>query len=172
MRCLWHPKRHRFLNWYLSQTPNIPSLMNSLPLIGQVQQSQRGRYLQQRREEHDCQGGHQLILTLFLDLNTNQEIRQSHTKNTHTVPHGGPCAVPPLWSSWWSAVREWGSSLDPSSPSPPGSSGSWTDPPNTSALETEQAEMNQDPRVLSKQRAGLERKHVGNSYKSTKKDTI
>lgn len=77
----------------------------------------------------------------------------------HTLSPGVLCALPPLWSSWWSAVGEWGSSLDPSSPSPPGSSGSWTDPPNTSALEEWQAEINKDPQ-FSKQKESDTRKRV------------
>lgn len=73
---------------------------------------------------------------------------QRHTLSP--TPHSVLRALPPLWSSWWSAGGEWGSSLDPSSPSPPGSSGSWTGPPNTSALEKWEEEMNKDPQSCSK----------------------
>lgn len=165
MSPLWFHKRH----WcFIDISPRLlisaakgvfpPSETTSLPLIRKVQQSKVGRYLQQCREEHDCQRSHQLILTLLLNLNTKQGDQTSTCRDT-LCPPGVLCALPPLWSSWWSAVGEWGSSLDPSSPSPPGSSGSWTDPPNTSALEEWQAEINKDPQ-FSKQKESDTRKTV------------
>lgn len=90
----------------------------------------------------------------------------------HTLFPGGLSALPPLWPSWWSAGGEWGSSLDPSSPSPPGSSGSWTGPPNTSALARRQAEINKDPQVPGKKKTTLDREHASDAAVNRQKDPV
>lgn len=130
-----------------------PFETTSLPLVGKVQQSERRKvpaavsrrtWLPEEPPAHTDTAPEPKHRARRSDIHV-----QRHT----LPPHPGVlCALPPLWSSWWSAVGGWGSSLDPSSPSPPGSSGSWTDPPNTSALEKWQAEMRQGSTVFQAKR--------------------